>query len=79
MIGYMMKREVIVKKTVNGKVTRRKQQRVRMLIGPSDRFETGVRYSALKDFDHLDNPDFSEMLKTIGTRKEATKNGEDQG
>jgi len=61
LIGYMHKREVIVKKGDK----RTKVSRVRMLIGPSDRFETGVRYSALKDLPYIDNPDFSSMLEVI--------------
>jgi AAA domain len=67
LIGYMLKREVIVKRKnpETQKVQRRKVSRTRLLIGPSDRFETGVRYTALKDFDHLDNPNFAEMLEVI--------------
>lgn len=67
LIGYMHKREVIVKvkDKQTKKTKKRKVARVRMLIGPSDRFETGVRYSALKDFDHIDAPDFTELLKII--------------
>jgi hypothetical protein len=69
LIGYMMKREVVVK---NRKGVRRKASRVRMLIGPSERFETGVRYTALKDFEYIDNPDFQELLEVIsGNSKEA--------
>jgi len=72
LIGYMMKREVIVRRTVRGKKVRRKATRVRMLIGPSERFETGVRYTALKDFEYIDNPDFQELLELIsGNSKEA--------
>lgn len=65
LIGYMMKREVFVKKTVGGEKIREKQTRTRLIIGPSERFETGVRYSALKGFDHIDAPDFYQMLETI--------------
>jgi len=65
LIGYMMKREVVVRSRKGGKETRRKATRVRMLIGPSERFETGVRYTALKDFEHIDNPDFQELLELI--------------
>jgi hypothetical protein len=36
-----------------------------MLIGPSDRFETGVRYSALADLPYIDNPNFSDMMEVI--------------
>ena len=61
LIGYMLKREVVVKQGTR----RRKIRRVRMLIGPSDRFETGVRYSALSDLPHIDNPNFSDMLEVI--------------
>jgi hypothetical protein len=72
LIGYMMKREVIVrvpsKRNPERKV-RKKVARVRMLIGPSDRFETGVRYTALKDFDHLDNPNFADLLKVISSKE----------
>lgn len=63
LIGYMMKREVRVK--VKGSDKKKKVSRVRMLIGPSDRYETGVRYSAFKDEAHIDNPDFSTMLELI--------------
>jgi hypothetical protein len=62
LIGYMLKREVTVRSPDN---RRRKVRRVRMLIGPSDRFETGVRYSALADLPYIDNPDFSQMLEVI--------------
>ena len=65
LIGYMMRREVVVRSRRDGKTRRRKVSRTRLLIGPSDRFETGVRYTALKDFDHLDAPDFSNMLEVI--------------
>jgi len=65
LIGYMMRREVVVRKTLHGKTRRRKVSRTRLLIGPSDRFETGVRYTALKDFDHLDGPDFTQMMTVI--------------
>jgi len=68
LIGYMLKREV----TVRSGTTRRKVRRVRMLIGPSDRFETGVRYSALADLPHIDNPDFSRMLEIIKSGKSET-------
>jgi hypothetical protein len=61
LIGYMLKREVTIKRGTK----RVKVRRVRMLIGPSDRFETGVRYSALSDLPHIDNPDFSTMLEVI--------------
>jgi phage nucleotide-binding protein len=61
LIGYMLKREVTVKRGER-KV---KVRRVRMLIGPSDRFETGVRYSALADLPYIDNPNFSDMLELI--------------
>jgi len=61
LIGYMLKREVVVKQGER----RRKIRRTRMLIGPSDRFETGVRYSGLADLPHIDNPNFSEMLEVI--------------
>lgn len=71
LIGYMHKREVVVKRKVGDKVKRRKVTRTRMLIGPSERFETGVRYSALKDLDHIDSPDFGELLALITKKKEA--------
>jgi len=61
LIGYMLKREVTVKRGEK----RIKVRRVRMLIGPSDRFETGVRYSALADLPYIDNPNFSSMLEII--------------
>lgn len=80
LIGYMSKREVIVKrkKKVNGvvKTVKRKASVVRMLIGPSERFETGVRYSGLKDLDHIDNPTFDsllELIKNSPTRTAKTK------
>jgi phage nucleotide-binding protein len=76
LIGYMMRREVFVKgtKTVNGKKkkTRKKVSRTRLVIGPSDRFETGVRYTALHDFEHIDAPNFADMLTTI---KQGGKSG----
>jgi hypothetical protein len=61
LIGYMLKREVTVKRGDK----RVKVRRVRMLIGPSDRFETGVRYSALADLPYIDNPNFESMLEVI--------------
>lgn len=73
LIGYMHKREVPVKKKVKvkGKVktSRRMVTKTRMLIGPSERFETGVRYSALKDLDHIDSPDFQSLLDLISGKK----------
>jgi len=63
LIGYMTKRDVVVKNKANN--SRRKVTRVRMLIGPSEKFETGVRYSALKDFEHIDSPNFQTMLDQI--------------
>lgn len=68
LIGYMTHREVVVKRTVNGAVKKRKVRRVRMLIGPSDRFETGVRYSALHELDYIDSPNFSEMLELVSRK-----------
>jgi len=65
LIGYMMRREVVIRSRREGRTKRRKVSRTRLLIGPSDRFETGVRYTALKDFDHLDSPDFAEMMEVI--------------
>jgi hypothetical protein len=65
LIGYMHKREVVVKRKEGGKVKRKKVSRVRLLIGPSDRFETGVRYSAFKDMDYIDSPNFTKMLEKI--------------
>jgi phage nucleotide-binding protein len=65
MIGYLMKREVTVKKKVDGKTRRRKVSRTRLLIGPSDRFETGVRYTKLKDFEHIEAPDFPTIYNLI--------------
>lgn len=77
LIGYLMKREVTVKKKVDGRVRKKKVSRTRLLIGPSDRFETGVRYSALKDLDHIDSPDFPAMLEQIksGLKKKEAKVG----
>lgn len=72
LIGYMSKREVVVKKTVDGKVRKRKVVKTRMLIGPSERFETGVRYSALKDLDYIDSPTFDGMLELITNSKKET-------
>jgi phage nucleotide-binding protein len=69
LIGYMLRREVTLKRG-NKRV---KVRRVRMLIGPSDRFETGVRYSALADLPFIDNPDFSSMLEVI---REGGRSGE---
>lgn len=63
LIGYMTKREVRVR--VKGTNKKKRVKRVSMLIGPSDRFETGVRYSALKDFDRIDNPNFMEIMEMI--------------
>lgn len=74
LIGYMSKREVTIKKKVKGsdKLKRVKVRRTRMLIGPSERFETGVRYSALKDLDFIDSPTFPDLLALIeGKKKEA--------
>lgn len=66
LIGYMMKREVTVKFTdKEGTERKKKVSRVRMLIGPSERFETGVRYSAYKDIVHIDSPNFTSMLEAI--------------
>jgi len=79
LIGYMHKREVVVKTKKDGKTKRKKVTRTRMLIGPSERFETGVRYSALKDLDHIDSPNFTDLLEVVsGSKKlkEATKSGE---
>jgi hypothetical protein len=76
LIGYMLKREVVVKNPKTKK--KRKVSRTRLLIGPSDRFETGVRYSALKDFDHIDSPNFMELMKLIAnnpTLEEASQEG----
>jgi hypothetical protein len=76
LIGYMMKREVFAKtkvKTKSGtKIRRKKVSRTRLVIGPSERFETGVRYSALTGFDHIDAPDFQQMIETI---KQGGKSG----
>lgn len=76
LIGYMMKREVVVKTKVEvkgvKKTRKRRVARTRLLVGPSERFETGVRYSALKDFEHIDAPDFSKMLEQI---KQGGKSG----
>lgn len=67
LIGYMMRREVMVKVKVKGKDKTRKKKvmRTRLVIGPSERFETGVRYSALSGFEHIDAPNFHEMIETI--------------
>lgn len=67
LIGYLMKREVFIRNPSTKK--RRKVARTRLLIGPSERFETGVRYSALSGFDHIDAPDFQNMLETIKNGK----------
>lgn len=74
LIGYMTKREVIVKvpsKKDPEKKISKKVSRTRLLIGPSERFETGVRYSGLKDLDHLDSPTFDSVLALIQKKKEA--------
>jgi len=76
LIGYMSKREVVVRRTVNGVARKRKVRKVRMLIGPSERFETGVRYSALKDLDHIDDPNFGELLEIIAGSKQLKKASE---
>src|SRR5882672_1330988 len=77
LIGYMHKKEVVVKKkvTVKGveKTRRRTVTKTRMLIGPSERFETGVRYSALKDIDYIDGPNFKDLLDLISGSKELTE------
>jgi len=70
LIGYLSKRDVTVRRRVDGKVVRRRVSRTRLLIGPSERFETGVRYSPFKDLEYIDSPNFSEMLETI-TKEEA--------
>lgn len=64
LIGYMMKREVTVKDPKK-KGKKKKVTRVRLLVGPSERFETGVRYSALKEMAHIDSPNFQSMLEVI--------------
>jgi phage nucleotide-binding protein len=69
LIGYMTKREVVVKKAKTKK--KRKIARTRLLIGPSERFETGVRYSALKDMDHIDSPNFQDIIDLVTKKKEA--------
>lgn len=69
LIGYMTKREVIVKNAKTQK--KRRVARTRLLIGPSERFETGVRYSALKDMDHIDSPNFQDILDLVAKKKEA--------
>lgn len=73
LIGYMSKREVNVKRKVDGVSQRVKVRKVRMLIGPSERYETGVRYSALKDLDHIDDPTFPDIYKMIAENKALKK------
>ena len=67
LIGYMTKREVVVKNSKTKK--KRRVVRTRLLIGPSERFETGVRYSALKDMDHIDSPNFQDILDLVTNKK----------
>lgn len=73
LIGYMTKREEVIKvpsKRNPEKKINKKISRTRLLIGPSERFETGVRYSGLKDLDHLDSPTFDSVLALIQKKKE---------
>jgi phage nucleotide-binding protein len=81
LIGYLSKREVVVKRKVmvdgEEKLRKRRVSKTRMLIGPSERFETGVRYSALKDLDYIDSPNFASLLEAIkqGKGKEVEGSG----
>ncbi len=79
LIGYMSKREVIVKTKVDGATRKKKVRRTRMLIGPSERFETGVRYSALKDLDYIDSPNFPDLLEMIAAGKAKGKEAKKSG
>jgi hypothetical protein len=69
-IGYMMNRQVMVKKRVHGKIRRRKEVRRRMLVGPQERYTTKDRNGLFGEF--VDAPDLAEMLDIIKNgRKEA--------
>jgi hypothetical protein len=70
-IGYLTKREVVIKskKMVNGeeKITKRKQVRRRLVVGPQSKFITKDRNGLFGEY--IDAPNLTEMLAVIQSKE----------
>jgi hypothetical protein len=62
-IGYLTKREVTIKSKKDGKVTKRKEVRTRLIVGPQERYITKDRNGLFGEY--IDAPDLAAMLEII--------------